>query len=149
MVCVYDRRAKTCHVFELMLTAINMYTETQQPHVNPLFLEGQPGHEKTFIVDTIWCTLRARRIIMLVVGSSALAVTLYEGGRTAHNVFQIPITEVCLCSHCHLPTMPFTSQHCANRTMLQWSPPFNRSSSVQNSSKWPASSHGMSFQWQT
>jgi PIF1-like helicase len=107
------------HVFELMLTAMNTYTEMQQPHVNPLFLEGQPGHEKTFIVDTICCTLRACRIIMLVVGSSALAATLYEGGRTAHNVFQIPITEVCLCSHCHLPTMPFTSQHCANRTMLQ------------------------------
>ena len=31
----------------------------------------------------------------MIVGTSALSVTLYEGGRTAHNLFRIPVIEVC------------------------------------------------------
>jgi hypothetical protein len=60
----------------------------------PFFLEGKPGRGKTFVVNAICTALRAENHIALIVGSSALAATLYEGGRTAHNLFAIPVTEV-------------------------------------------------------
>ena len=62
----------------------------------PFFLEGKPGRGKTFVVDAICSQLRGQKFIVLVVGSSALAATLYEGGRTAHNLFQIPVLEACV-----------------------------------------------------
>jgi hypothetical protein len=65
----------------------------------PLFVEGKPGHGKTFLMDAVGCTLRGENMIVLFVGTSALAATLYEGGRTAHNLFGIPVTEVCLFLH--------------------------------------------------
>jgi PIF1-like helicase len=120
------------HVYELVLTAVRTYTDTRQPRHNPLFLKGQPGRGKTFVVDAICCALRARGVIVLIVGSSALAATLYEGGRTAHNVFQIPVKEVCICRHSRFPTVSSFSAHSANRTMSQSSPRFARSPSVRN-----------------
>ena len=88
------------HVFDVVYIAANTYSDSWQPCENSLFLEGQPGRGKMFVVDTICSALRAHRHIVLVVGSSALAATLYEGGRTAHNLFQIPVTEVCHFLHC-------------------------------------------------
>lgn len=93
-------------VFDIVLTAASMYSSTQRPSKHPLFLEGQPGRGNTFVIDALCCALRARGLIVLVVGSSALAATLYEGGRTAHNMFQIPVTEVC-----HFYHLPIYEQH--------------------------------------
>lgn len=70
----------------------------------PFFLEGKPGRGKTFVVDVICSQLRGQNVIILVVRSSALAATLYEGGRMAHNLFQIPVLEVS-------PQSPFTVCH--------------------------------------
>lgn len=94
-------------VFLSVTTAVNTYTQTRQPHLSPLFLEGQPGRGKTFVVDAVCSALRAHGTIVLIVGSSALAATLYEGGRTAHNVFQIPVTDVRVFIH-------RTFQSCSN-----------------------------------
>jgi hypothetical protein len=38
--------------------------------------------------------LRSERKIVLICGTSALAASLYERGRTAHSLFEIPVTEV-------------------------------------------------------
>jgi hypothetical protein len=101
--------------FELRQTAHNMYTtmndEQKDIYIttcadilkysgdsralcDPLFIEGRPGRGKTFVVDAICSEIRGMGLIVLIVGTSALAATLYEGGRTAHNLFQIPVTEV-------------------------------------------------------
>jgi hypothetical protein len=63
---------------------------------SPRFIEGKPGRGKTFLLDTIASFLRSQGLIVLIVGTSALAATLYEGGRTAHNLFKIPVTKVSL-----------------------------------------------------
>jgi hypothetical protein len=61
---------------------------------NCFFLEGKSGRGKTYTVNAIINQLRGRESIVLVCGSTALSVTLYERGRTAHNLFGIPVTEV-------------------------------------------------------
>lgn len=80
------------------ITTSNMTTETtaepQSHDTQPIFLEGKPGHGKTFIVDAIYSKLRSEGKIVLIVGTSALAAALHERGRTAHNLFGIPVTEV-------------------------------------------------------
>ena len=58
------------------------------------FVDGRAGRGKTFLLDTIIQQLRSERQIIVIVGTTALSVTLYERGRTAHSMFGIPITEV-------------------------------------------------------
>jgi chromosomal replication initiation ATPase DnaA len=74
---------------------VNSQVTGQWSHIPPLFIEGKPGYGKTFVLDAVACTLRSQRLIVLIVGSSALAATLYKEGRTAHNLFQIPVKDVC------------------------------------------------------
>jgi PIF1 helicase. len=76
----------------------NVFAHHDSPttYVSPFFIEGKPGRGKTFVLDALCCRLRSDGLIVLIVGTSALAATLYEGGRTAHNLFQLPVTEVWL-----------------------------------------------------
>jgi hypothetical protein len=60
----------------------------------PIFLEGKPGRGKTFVIDCVVCNLRSQKKIAIVVGTTALAATLYERGRTAHNMFRVPVNDV-------------------------------------------------------
>ncbi|KAG1879523.1 PIF1-like helicase-domain-containing protein [Suillus tomentosus] len=60
---------------------------------NFFFIEGHPGHGKMFLVKTLSLILRAREQIVLIIGSSALAATAYERGRTMHHMFSIPVTD--------------------------------------------------------
>ncbi|THH06394.1 hypothetical protein EW146_g9626 [Bondarzewia mesenterica] len=57
------------------------------------FIEGRPGRGKTYMINTLATALRSRSHIVLIVGTTALAATLYTRGRTAHHLFGIPITE--------------------------------------------------------
>ena len=59
------------------------------------FLEGKAGCGKSFVAAMIVHRLWSEGSCVLVVGSTALSVTLYERGRTAHAAFGIPVTEVC------------------------------------------------------
>jgi hypothetical protein len=68
-------------------------TNPQTPF-HPTFIEGLPGRGKTFLVNAIVNRLRADGNIVLVVGTSALAASLYQRGRTAHSLFDIPVTDV-------------------------------------------------------
>ena len=133
------------HVFDWMTNAARSYSQSGQPHRQPLFLEGQPGRGKTFVVDAICSALRADNLIVLVVGSSVLAATLYEGGRTAHNVFQIPVNDVRLCLH----LTRSTHSRVRHRTTSLSNPPSNLSHTERSSSKQPCSSLGMSCLQQT
>src|SRR5277367_1974948 len=80
--------------YKRILHAVLLRQSHPDTPVSPFFIEGKPGHGKTFLVDVLCCDLRSRGLIVLIVGTSALATTLYEGGRTAHNLFQIPVTDV-------------------------------------------------------
>ena len=58
-------------------------------------------------MNTIVNKLRGEGKIVLIVGTSALAASLYERGRTAHSLFKIPVTEVHLLYHSTPSFTPF------------------------------------------
>ena len=57
------------------------------------FLDGKAGRGKTFLVNAICNRIRGEGRIACITGSTALSVTLYERGRTAHSMFGIPVKE--------------------------------------------------------
>ncbi|CAG8688147.1 10216_t:CDS:2, partial [Cetraspora pellucida] len=56
----------------------------------PKFLDRKAGQGKTFLINAICHSIRAAKKIVLPCRTTAL---LYEGGRTAHSLFQIPVKE--------------------------------------------------------
>jgi hypothetical protein len=81
-------------IHNIIIKCVSLYQNDPLALPPPMFVEGKPGRGKTFLLDTIACFLRSQGSIVLIVGTSALAATLYEGGRTAHNLFKIPVTQV-------------------------------------------------------
>ncbi|CAG8815129.1 20560_t:CDS:1, partial [Cetraspora pellucida] len=59
----------------------------------PKFLDGKAGRGKTFLINAICHSIRAAKKIILPCGTTALAALLYEGGRTAHSLFRMPVEE--------------------------------------------------------
>ncbi|CAG8816580.1 7920_t:CDS:2 [Gigaspora margarita] len=59
----------------------------------PIFLDGKAGQGKTFLINAICYKIRAAKKIILICGTTALSALLYEGGRTAHSLFRIPVEE--------------------------------------------------------
>ena len=97
-----------------ILSNITGMPPVHQPS-SPIFIEGRPGRGKTFVVNAIVNNIRGEGKIVLIVGTSALAASLYERGRTAHNLFDIPVTDVrplLLASSSSLTSQPsFAVQH--------------------------------------
>ncbi|THH18147.1 hypothetical protein EW146_g2793 [Bondarzewia mesenterica] len=63
------------------------------PQHTLFFIEGKPGRGKTYMVNALATALRSQSRIVLIIGTSALAATLYDRGRTAHHLFDIPVME--------------------------------------------------------
>jgi hypothetical protein len=80
--------------YDTIINIINNHQKNPLQTITPIFIEGKPGRGKTFLLDAVCCSVRSNGLIVTVVGTSALAATLYEGGRTAHNFFQIPVHAV-------------------------------------------------------
>ncbi|XP_076032459.1 ATP-dependent DNA helicase Pif1-like [Oratosquilla oratoria] len=57
------------------------------------FLNAPGGTGKSFVLNLLLDTVRANSKIALAVASSGIAATILHGGRTAHNMFKIPIME--------------------------------------------------------
>jgi hypothetical protein len=87
------RHEQECVYSSLLKTVIQHHSDSLSPCA-PSFIEGKPGRGKTFLIDTLSSDLRSRGLIMLIVSTTALTATLYEGGQTAHNLFRIPVTDV-------------------------------------------------------
>ena len=79
-------------IFNIIIEASHN-TTSLKPRV--YFVDGPAGRGKTFLMNTIIQQLRGNKQVVVVVGTTALSVTLYDRGRTAHSMFGIPITEVC------------------------------------------------------
>ncbi|EJD45353.1 helicase [Auricularia subglabra TFB-10046 SS5] len=58
-----------------------------------LFVDGKAGRGKTFMINAICDYFRSREDIVLPTATSAFAALLYEGGRTTHSCFKIPVDE--------------------------------------------------------
>ncbi|XP_076062384.1 uncharacterized protein LOC143037724 [Oratosquilla oratoria] len=66
-----------------------------------IFLDAPEGTGKSFVVNLILDAVRSKGKVALAVASSGIATTVLHGGRTAHNMFKIPLmghTEVRACS---------------------------------------------------
>lgn len=64
------------------------------PRETCFFLEGKAGRKKSFTASVIVDRMRSEGRTVVVVGSTALSVILYERGRTAHATFGILVIEV-------------------------------------------------------
>jgi hypothetical protein len=87
------------HVFDCITRDVNSHTSNPATAIRPRFVEGRPGRGKTYILNAVASQVRGKNQIALIAGTSALAATLYEGGRTAHNLFRIPVKEVRVFHH--------------------------------------------------
>ena len=57
------------------------------------FIDAPGGTGKTFLSRIMLAYVREKGWIALAVASSGIAATLFEGGRTAHSAFKIPIDD--------------------------------------------------------
>ncbi|XP_076031107.1 ATP-dependent DNA helicase Pif1-like [Oratosquilla oratoria] len=60
---------------------------------NGFFLDAPGGTGKSFVLNIILDRVRSTGKIALAVASSGIAATVLHGGRTAHNMFKIPLME--------------------------------------------------------
>lgn len=78
-------------IFNTILFTIQSRS-SENHHV--FFIDGPAGCGKTFLVQTLIKYLRGQKIIVIIVGTTALSVLSYPRSRTAHSAFGIPVTEV-------------------------------------------------------
>ena len=55
------------------------------------FLDAPGGTGKTFLISLILARIRSQKNIALAIGSSGIAATLLDGGRTAHSALKLPL----------------------------------------------------------
>ena len=60
---------------------------------NGFFINAPGGTGKSFLLNALLDTVRSKEKVALAVASSGIAATVLHGGRTAHNMFKIPIME--------------------------------------------------------
>ncbi|XP_076062380.1 ATP-dependent DNA helicase Pif1-like [Oratosquilla oratoria] len=60
---------------------------------NGVFVNAAGGTGKSFVLNLLLDTVRSQGEIALAVASSGIAATVLSGGRTAHNMFKIPLME--------------------------------------------------------
>ncbi|XP_076066135.1 uncharacterized protein LOC143039777 [Oratosquilla oratoria] len=82
-------------------TVLFRIENAQKYRHNGIFLDAPGGTGKSFVLNILLDTVRSQGKIALAVASSVIATTVLHGGRTAHNMFKIPLmdyNEVCACS---------------------------------------------------
>jgi Helitron helicase-like domain at N-terminus/PIF1-like helicase len=75
-------------VFDLLQSSID------QPQSKAIFIDGRAGRGKSFVLQAFVNYCRLRGIVLAIVGSTALSVSGYARGRTAHSAFGIPVNQV-------------------------------------------------------
>jgi hypothetical protein len=68
-----------------------MFNAIAQGKGTIFFLDGPGGSGKTFVYKVLLALVRRDRHVAIGVASSGIAALLFEGGRTAHSIFKIPI----------------------------------------------------------
>ena len=79
--------------FAAFTTVYDAVLSPQPPHTI-FYLNGKAGCGKSFVAAALCHVVRSSSDIAIVAGSSALSVTGYERGLTAHSIFGIPISQV-------------------------------------------------------
>ena len=65
----------------------------EQDNGSLVFLNGPAGRGKTYAYNILLNYIRGQGDVALACASSAIAAMNYPGGRTAHNIFKIPVKE--------------------------------------------------------
>ena len=60
---------------------------------NGFFLNAPGGTGKSFVLNILLDSVRSQGKIALAVASSGIAARVLHGGRTAHNMFKVPLME--------------------------------------------------------
>ncbi|XP_076065324.1 uncharacterized protein LOC143039331 [Oratosquilla oratoria] len=83
-----NREQKIC--YEKILKSVDNGNKRAQ---KAFFINAPGGTGKSFLLNLLLDTVRSRGQIALAVASSGIAATVLHGGRTAHNMFKIPLME--------------------------------------------------------
>ncbi|XP_076055270.1 ATP-dependent DNA helicase Pif1-like [Oratosquilla oratoria] len=81
---------KQRHCYDTVLARIE---NSKKYANNGIFIDASGGTGKSFVLNTLLDTVRSHGKIALAVASSGIAATVLHGGRTAHNMFKIPLME--------------------------------------------------------
>ncbi|XP_076041929.1 uncharacterized protein LOC143025805 [Oratosquilla oratoria] len=81
---------KQRQVYDVVMYRVN---NQQKYENNGIFVNAAGGTGKSFILNMLLDTVRSEGKIALAVASSGIAATVLNGGRTAHNMFKIPLME--------------------------------------------------------
>lgn len=76
--------------FNVLYTAII----SSSPVLTVFHLDGNAGRGKSFVDAVLCARLRSEGCVPVIAGTTALSMTMYERGRTAHSAFGIPVSEV-------------------------------------------------------
>ncbi|XP_074315056.1 uncharacterized protein LOC141651236 [Silene latifolia] len=124
----YDKRELTYeHTFlisSMTMEQMSVYDEIMESVAmdrgGVFFIYGHAGTGKTFILKALCAALRSRGDIVLPVASSGIAAAYLSGGKTAHEVFGIPldISENSTCKNikhgCHM------ANHLCKTKLIIW-----------------------------
>ena len=77
--------------YKEIMDAVYPATRTTIPPHKLFFVDAPGGTGKSFLCQTMLCDVRRRGDIALACASSGIAATNFEGGRTAHSRFKIPV----------------------------------------------------------
>ena len=92
-----NRNLSTKAITHLNLEQITVFNDLRNHIDNEIpgafYLNGGPGRGRSFLLSTIASYTRGQGKIALCCASSGFVATMYPGGRTAHNLFRIPVME--------------------------------------------------------
>ncbi|XP_008180301.1 uncharacterized protein LOC103308537 [Acyrthosiphon pisum] len=83
------------------------------------FLDAPGGTGKTFLISLILARIRSQNHIAIAIASSGIAVTLLDGGRTAHSAFKLPLNiHTNPDAVCNVKKIPVWLKFCKNAKLL-------------------------------
>jgi chromosomal replication initiation ATPase DnaA len=75
----------------------NPDSNEEEAQINFYYIDGKAGRGKSYVAKIFVDELRSSGHVVIVVGTTALSITDYERGRTAHSTFKVPIRQVSKC----------------------------------------------------
>jgi hypothetical protein len=84
--------------YDRIMSAISQPTQAAAV----FFVDGLGGAGKTFLYETLLCSVRAQPAVAIATASSGIAALLLSGGRTAHSRFKIPVKGLSNTSTCYI-----------------------------------------------
>jgi hypothetical protein len=75
----------------------NPDSNEEEAQINFYYIDGKAGRGKSYVAKIFVDGLRSSGHVVIVVGTTALSITDYERGRTAHSTFKVPIRQVSKC----------------------------------------------------